>query len=300
MTAKERTVLVTGAGGQIGQTICCVFKQLNIRVISFTKYDLDISSYTALKEIFMNIDFDMVINCAGYTDVEESEKNPELAYKTNSEAVKFLAELCKQHEKILIHISTNYVFDGRNKESYRENDLPNPLSIYGKTKLAGERYIQEILPKHYILRTSWVFSEFSGHNFFFKVLKSGLEAKSLKVVSDQFGRPTSAYSIANILALICENKVLSDQFGVYHFCGDRPTTWYDFTCAVFQVAKKFGIEDIDITPIKTSDLFGQNEKRPQNGILNLDKISALGITIPAWNEDLERAILPIIDGLNRG
>jgi dTDP-4-dehydrorhamnose reductase len=299
MATKERTVLVTGGGGQIGQTICYVFQQLNIPLISFTKYDLDISSYAALKEIFLNFNFDIVINCAGYTDVEESEKNPELAYRTNAEAVKFLAELCRQHYKTLIHISTNYVFDGKSKNAYKENDLPNPLSVYGKTKLAGERYIQEILARHYILRTSWVFSEFTGHNFFFKVLKKGLETKKLKIVNDQFGRPTSAYSIANTLAIICKNKVLDDQFGIYHFCGDKPTTWYDFTCAVFQAAEKFGIENIDITPISTTDLFGPNENRPRNGVLNLDKISALGIAIPAWNEDLERAILPIIDGLNK-
>src|SRR3990167_37183 len=170
MMAKALTVLITGAGGQIGQTVCYIFKQLNIPIISFTKYDLDISSYAVLKEIFLNFNFDIVINCAGYTNVEESEKNPDLAYRTNAEAVKFLAELCKQHDKTLLHLSTNYIFDGKSRDSYKENDLANPLSVYGKTKLAGERYIQEILPRHYILRTSWVFSEFAGHNFFFKIL----------------------------------------------------------------------------------------------------------------------------------
>jgi len=292
MTTKKLKALITGAGGQIGQAISDHFRRINIPMTALTKSELDISSYKKLKNVFSSLDFDVIINCSGLVNLEEAERYPELAYQTNVEGVRFLADLSKKHHKTMVHFSSNYIFDGKNTAPYTENDLPNPLNTYGKTKLEGEKIIQETLPQHLIIRTSWVFSELNGHNILLKFLQKGLQNNLLKVVDDQYGCPTSASSIAHLLGKFCQNNFLQEHPGLYHFCGKESTTWYNFACETASILKQLTIADIAVSAIKTNELPGVAQ-RPRNGILNSNKISQLGIMQPSWQKELKNIILKL-------
>lgn len=222
------SILVTGANGQLGKTIRELYSHNHIEYdFTFvTKSQLDITDKKIVKSFFNQNQFDYCINCAAYTNVEQAEKTPDIAYKINAEAVKYLAEACLKTKTILIHISTDYVFDGEKKEPYMVEDLPNPINEYGKSKLLGEKHIQNTLKKYFIIRTSWLYSKKYGKNFYKTILEKAQTQKEIFVTDEQKGCPTDTVNLAQyILDLI---KFETKNFGIHHFCGNTVMTWYDF------------------------------------------------------------------------
>lgn len=221
------SILVTGANGQLGLTIQELYAGNSAFNFMFTsKSELDITRKRDVKGFFEKHKFEYCINCAAYTNVEQAEKTPDLAYKVNAEAVKNLAEACKESNTKLIHISTDYVFDGEKKEPYSIEDIPNPINEYGKSKLAGENCIKEILEHYYIVRTSWLYSKEFGKNFYKTILEKAKTESEIYVTDQQTGCPTNTESLAAYLAELINAH--SKQYGIYHFCDNKIMTWYDF------------------------------------------------------------------------
>ncbi len=221
-----KNILVTGANGQLGKCIQkLAFQQPDIAFHFYDAKKLDITNIDAISKVFESLDFDYCINCAAYTNVELAEKEPEQAYKINAEGVKNLALLGQQYGVCLIHISTDYVFDGNKNTPYEVSDPTNPINQYGKSKLLGEQYIQEIAKKYFIIRTSWLYSEF-GNNFYKTILKKAEEGENLSITDNQIGCPTNANNLAAfIIELISiENR----KYGILHFTDGEVMTWYDF------------------------------------------------------------------------
>lgn len=224
---KPTTILVTGANGQLGLTIQELYAGNSFFDFTFaSKSELDITNKRDIAVFFEKHKFDYCINCAAYTNVEQAEKTPDLAYKVNAEAVKNIAEACKESSTILIHISTDYVFDGQKNEPYTVKDLPNPINEYGKSKLLGEQYIQEILSHYFIVRTSWLYSKNYGKNFYRTILEKAQTRTELFVTTEQIGCPTNTESLSRYIYRII--KTNNNSFGVYHFSDNKPMTWYDF------------------------------------------------------------------------
>ena len=256
------TVLVTGANGQLGLT----FKELyevneqNIDFIFVAKSELDITKEQELKQYFKINQFDYCVNCAAYTNVEQAEKTPEIAYKVNAEGVEILSEACKDTNTILIHISTDYVFDGEKIEPYAITDKPNPINEYGKSKLLGEQYIQELLDKYFIVRTSWLYSKNYGRNFYRTILEKAKTEKELFVTDEQKGCPTNTENLANYIInmIIYELK----NYGIKHFSDENIITWYNFA---EQILKEHHLlEKIRLVKDNKYITFAE---RPQNSIL---------------------------------
>lgn len=233
MGNAPKSVLVTGANGQLGKTIEELHSKIvNYSFVFFTKSELDISNLERIKSVFDARRFDYCINCAAYTNVEQAEKTPKIAFKVNAEGVKNLAEVCKQHNTVLIHISTDYVFDGNKEEPYTTGDTPNPVNEYGKSKLLGEIHIQNILKRYFIIRTSWLYSKKYGNNFYKTILAKVQTESELYVTDEQKGCPTDTIDLARyILDLI---KFKNKNFGLYHFCGNKSMTWYDFASEILK------------------------------------------------------------------
>ena len=224
---QPTTILVTGSKGQLGLTFKELYDnktELNLTFLS--KEELDISEEIQVKKYFKKNYFDYCINCAAYTNVEQAEKTPEIAYKVNAEGVKYLAEACKETNTILIHISTDYVFDGEKGEPYTIDDLPNPINEYGKSKLLGERFIQEILQDYFIIRTSWLYSKKYGNNFYRTILEKAKTKKELFVTDKQIGCPTNTESLAKYIMDLVINKFTG--YGIKHYSDGAAMTWFDF------------------------------------------------------------------------
>ena len=221
-----KKILVTGANGQLGQCIQKIASQYATLDFSFkSSKELDITNPDRLKTLFETVQFDYCINCAAYTDVEQAEKTPEIAFKVNAEGLKNLALACKANNVTLIHISTDYVFDGEKEEGYLPTDKPNPINEYGKSKLKGEEYIQEILNEFLIIRTSWLYSEY-GKNFYKTILRKAKTGENLKVTDEQKGCPTNTNNLAGfIVNLVVDKKFES---GIQHFTDGAVMTWFEF------------------------------------------------------------------------
>ncbi|WP_034042361.1 dTDP-4-dehydrorhamnose reductase [Wocania ichthyoenteri] len=224
----NKRVLVTGANGQLGKTINELFSknEYSLEFTFVTKAELDITKEADLKLFFKKNKFDYCINCAAYTNVEQAEKMPKIAYKVNAEGVKYLAEACKETDTVLIHISTDYVFDGEKTEPYTVEDKPNPINEYGKSKLLGEQHIQDILEKYFIIRTSWLYSKKHGNNFYKTIFKKAKAGEDLFVTDTQIGCPTNTESLANYTINLIIYKL--EDYRIRHFCDEKIMTWYDF------------------------------------------------------------------------
>ena len=214
--------LITGANGQLGLALQEAAKDFNFALVFMDKNTLDISDAEAIKEVFAKQPFDVCINAAAYTDVDGAESNKELAYAINTTAVETLAKACKHHECWLIHISTDYVFDGTLDRPYTPSDTPNPLNIYGASKLAGERAIEAVGGTYSIVRTSWLYSQF-GKNFYTKLQAQVDAGKTLRVTAGQRGCPTPTEDLASYLLTGIANQQLAK--GVSHYCGSEVMTW---------------------------------------------------------------------------
>lgn len=271
-------VLVTGASGQLGQALQHVavnHPDIEFHFVSSSK--LDITDKVSVASCFRQRKPDACINAAAYTAVDKAESEPEIAFAVNVTGVKNLAEVCKEHNVLMLHISTDFVFDGTKREPYTEDDIPNPQSVYGKTKLQGEQEIQAVLTKYYIVRTSWVYSQF-GNNFMKTMIRLGQERDSLNVVNDQTGTPTNAVDLAEAIISILKSD--KEAFGIYNYSNEGSCSWYDFAKKIFEVNKI----TIDLQPIATS-AYPTPAKRPEYSVLDKRKITAtFNIVSNNWND----------------
>lgn len=301
------TVLVTGAKGQLGKKIIDLLSDKYALVLTDSE-EMDITDKSMVNQVLESSKPDIIIHGAAYTKVDAAEENKELCYKINSEGTKNIAEAARQNGAILIYISTDFVFDGDNKTPYLENNTPKPLSVYGQTKFEGEKYVQEICDKYYIIRVSWLFGELpDGHpgtNFVEAMLKLAKERDSLNIVNDQIGSPTYTNDLVNVIDQIIRSQDLGVRtqvgknlkpttynlspvpYGIYHFSGNNACSWYDFAKEIF---KQTG-NNIKLNPI-TSDQYPQKAKRPAYSYMAKDKIEkALGIKVRNWQEMVKEYI----------
>ena len=279
-------ILITGSKGQLGSELRAnTVKYKNFNFYFTDKTNLDITDYRSVVNFVKKRKFNVIINCAAYTKVEQAELEPCLAKHLNFTAVSNLAKVAKKNNIKLIHISTDYVFDGCNKKPYSENDLPNPQNIYGKTKYEGEIAIQKINPpKSIILRTSWLYSK-KGDNFLKKILDLSNTSKDIKVVSDQFGSPTSTKDLAEAILEIIP-KINNKNVEIYHYANEGYCSWFDFASAIFEIKQL----KVNLTEVKSSQLKSK-VVRPMYSILNKNKIKeAYNLKIPFWKDSLSLAL----------
>ena len=278
-------VLVTGSNGQLGSDI----KELSIDYkynFYFTdRNELDISNLHAITEFVNNNNINTIINCAAYTAVDKAESDIENADKINHLAVKYLAQISKEKNIKLIHISTDYVFDGTNHMPYVETDITNPNGVYGQTKLDGEKAMQEINPENsIIIRTSWVYSSY-GANFVKTMLRLGKEKEQLGVIFDQVGTPTYAGDLAKAILDIISN-IKNGKVEIYNYSNEGVLSWYDFAKEIMHMTKS----TCQVNPIETIE-YPTPAKRPHYSLLNKSKIKKeFNITIPYWKDSLDECL----------
>ncbi len=278
-----KTVLVTGASGQLGKCIQKIAKKEHgIDWLFMDSSKLDITSKTDLANIFNSKHIDYCINCAAYTNVEKAESEKERAFEINAEAVKNLAENCKKHKSVLIHISTDYVFDGEGDRPYKEEDITNPINVYGASKLKGEKYIQETLTKFFVFRTSWLYSEF-GHNFYNTILRKAEEKASLNITTAQKGTPTNANHLAALIVNMI--KAENSNFGLYHYSNSGETTWHGFAEEILKVSNSR-----ESVTLNQDNSYKTIAARPEFSVLDKTKLkSNLKVEIATW----EAAVLEL-------
>lgn len=281
-------ILVTGANGQLGKTIKDLFsKDLNLNFTFTSKHDLDITNKEAIKAFFKENKFDYCINCAAYTNVEAAESNPEAAFIVNADAVMNLAAVCKTKNVVLIHISTDYVFDGEKQLPYTEQDQPNPINEYGKSKLAGERYIQEIKPDYFIIRSSWLYSRF-GNNFLKTIIGKIQNQERLTITTSQKGTPTSCDDLSEFILKLIKSKIAN--FGIYHFSAKGETTWYDYA---LQICKHFN--DYDCNKIEPVEIYNAKARRPKYSVLECNRIIPIINEQIFWKKSVDKTVLQLIE-----
>jgi len=242
----KKKILITGGKGQLAQTIKeqYINNKEGIELFFASKEVLDITNKKKTTSFFNSTKFDYCINCAAYTNVENAEKETDEAFKINAEAVKNLAEICRKSDTILIHISTDYVFDGTKNEPYTDYDIKSPLNEYGKSKLLGEYYVKEIMTKYFIIRTSWLYSKTFGNNFYKSILKKAKNKEAIRVVNNQISCPTNCKDLSEyIINLIITS---STSFGVHHFSGPLQMSWYDFAVKILKENNLLESSDIAI------------------------------------------------------
>ncbi len=281
-------VLIIGANGQVGRSLVDLCQQNAIEYIATTRQELDVSNQQNIQSYFSNLEVDFVLNATAYTNVESAEDEPKLANLINADAIAWLATECKAKDIPFIHISTDYVFDGAKAGMYSEADATNPINVYGSSKLKGEQQLQDIWYKNIILRVSWVFSEY-GNNFVKTMLKLSNTHEKLTVISDQYGSPTSANSIANVILDICKHINANNDFqdwGIYNYTDFPVTTWHQF--ASYIISKNKQAKTKEIAPILAKD-FKTKAKRPQNSALDVNKIKQVfGVRQSLWVEEVDK------------
>ncbi len=278
-------ILVTGANGQLGQCI----KELSSKIDSNNTYvfksstDLNITQYEQVIIEFTQGKFDFCINCAAYTNVDKAETDVENATEVNTLGAKNLAIACGKTNTTLLHISTDFVFDGSKNTPYTETDTTSPLGVYGQTKQLGEMEIIQNLSHYYIIRTSWLYSEY-GHNFMKTMIRLGSEREQLSVVDDQMGTPTYAKDLAEVLINIIKQKPIS--YGIYHYSNEGTATWFDFAQEIFEMNNS----SINLSPI-TTEAYALPAKRPKFSVMDKTKLKqALSIEIAPWKDSLVKAL----------
>ena len=284
-------ILVLGSDGQLGKCLNDQLKNIDHESIFFSRSDLDISNLNLLRKKILLTKPNIIINAAAFTGVDKAETEKKLAYLINHRAVEVIANTCKELNSWLIHVSTDYVFDGFHDHPYNETYQTNPQSVYGASKLAGESAIQSSGCKHLIIRTSWVFSEY-GNNFLKTMISLGIKNNELNVVDDQIGCPTYAQDIAKTIVYIAP-KLTQEKLdsNIFHYCGDNPCSWYEFSVFIFNEAKKYGYKSPNcINKIKTKD-YKTEAKRPQNSSLDCFKIEKhFGIKPSNWSLGVKQVL----------
>ena len=278
------TILVTGGNGQLGCSLRLASAESLHRYIFTDVEELDITSVEAIEAFFQSERPDVVVNCAAYTAVERAEEDESQADLINHKAVALLAAACQRHDAMLIHISTDYIFSGEGDTPYTEECAPAPINAYGRTKLSGERAVEESGCRHIILRTSWLYSEF-GNNFV-KTMQSLMTTRSeVRVVADQIGTPTYAGDLAAAITYIINSGQLG-KCGTYHYSNEGACSWYDFACEIARLSES----NCKVTPCTTEE-YPTKAQRPRYSVLDKSKfISTFGIAIPEWHESLAKAV----------
>lgn len=271
-------ILITGANGMLANAVKEELK--GNELICTDVAQLDITDEDAVNKYVGDVKPDYIINCAAYTAVDKAEENEQLVYKINAIGPKNLSVAAKTNDAVLVHISTDYVFGGERDvaEDYSEDDEKNPQAVYGTTKLAGEKFIEENCEKYYIFRTAWLYGE--GHNFVRTMINLSKEHDEVRVVNDQHGSPTYAVDLASIIHQAMEKQI---PFGIYNSTNMGYTTWYEFTKLIYS------LENINckVIPV-TSEEFKSPAKRPKNSQMSKDKLLKYGIVIPTYEDALKR------------
>lgn len=272
-------VLVTGANGQLGYDVVKELQKQNIECYGATRQDFDIVDFKATEEFITNYMPDAVIHCAAYTAVDKAEDEKGLCYLVNASATENIAEICKKINVKMLYISTDYVFDGTKDGFYEVSDMPNPINVYGKTKLLGEQAVQRILDKYFIVRISWVFGEY-GNNFVKTMLRLGKERKEIRVVADQYGSPTYTADLAPLLV----EMIQTDKYGIYHATNEGVCTWAEFAEEIFKIAGM----DVKVNYVTTPE-YTTRAKRPMNSRLSTEKlIEKSYFKLPIYTDALRR------------
>jgi dTDP-4-dehydrorhamnose reductase len=278
-------ILVTGANGQLGQCFQQLSKTANFKFTFLDSKQLDVTSIESINSA-LGSDYDFCINCAAYTAVDKAESEKEIADKINHLAVKNIAKACLKHGITLIHISTDFVFNGKHYLPYKESDKTEALSVYGQTKLEGELAIQSILENYFIIRTSWLYSEFGG-NFVKSMLNLAKTRSEFSIVNNQIGTPTYAMDLAEVILKIAQQNT---NFGLYHYSNQGVASWYDFSKVIFEKSKT----NIKVNPIPASS-YPTPAKRPHFSVLDKEKIATnFSVEIPYWQESLDRCLKALL------
>ncbi|MBD2118112.1 MULTISPECIES: dTDP-4-dehydrorhamnose reductase [Microcystis] len=281
-----KKVLLIGAKGQVGQELQVTLPQLG-EVISIGREELDLTNSEKIGQLIREIHPDYLVNASAYTAVDKAETEPDLAYSINATAPKIMAEAAEKIKAKFLHISTDYVFDGRKNTPYLETDLTNPLGVYGQSKLRGEEEIKTVNSQAIILRTAWVYGSYGKSNFVKTMLRLGKEREELKVVVDQVGSPTWAKDIAAAITQLLINA--DNPAGIYNFTNSGVASWFDLTKAIFEEAKTSGIplKIQRVIPITTAE-YPTPAVRPAYSVLSGQKISQqLGYIPPYWRDSLK-------------
>lgn len=288
-----KKILITGVNGQVGWELQRVLAPLG-QVIALTREQLDLSQPEVIRKVVRAHQPDIILNPAAYTAVDKAESEASLAMQVNGIAPGILAEEAKNLDALLIHYSTDYVFDGTKNTPYCETDLPNPQSVYGKTKLAGELAIRAVGSQHLILRTSWVYGVHGG-NFVKTILRLAKERSELRIVADQFGAPTSAHLIAQTTLQILQGKAVNaTQSGVYHLTASGRTNWHQYAQEIVRLAQQYDVtlaqKALTIHPIATHE-YPLPAPRPRNSVLATETIKqTFNVDFPVWNAELAQCM----------
>jgi len=296
---KNCNVVVIGSGGMLGWEVVESLKSAGLKVAALDIPFIDITKRDSTRSVLGGIGSPgLLINCAAYTAVDKAESEPEAAFAVNRDGPANLADECERLGIPLIHISTDYVFNGKSDRPYREEDAADPLNVYGRSKWEGEEAVRSRLAGHIIVRTSWLYGS-RGQNFVKTMLKLGTEREELKVVSDQYGCPTWSFDLAGCLVRIVERALSGPEevpWGTYHFCGEGITTWYHFAFAILDEARRRESARIArVSPVPSSS-YPTVAARPMYSALDCAKIEAsFGIAPPAW----EKSLASLMDKLSQ-
>jgi dTDP-4-dehydrorhamnose reductase len=287
-------VLVTGANGQLGREAVSALRGAGTDVAGIDIAELDFSRPERVADGIAAYNADWVINCAAYTQVDRAEEDKALAFQVNRDSAGAVAQGVERSGGRLLHLSTDFIFDGRQSRPYTENDEANPLGVYGQSKWEGEEAIRSILPEAIILRTAWVYGV-HGPNFVRTILRLAAERSELTIVDDQVGTPTWTLDIVHCMCALIE----ADARGLFHFTNEGVASWYDFATAIVATARRLGmsVQTADVLPIPTNQ-FPTAAERPGYSVLDKQKIrSVLSYPIPHWRESLE-AMLAALNASN--
>ena len=271
-------ILVTGSTGQLGSDVVKELLKRGYSTLSPNRSELNLCSEDNIRNYILNSNCEAIVHCAAYTQVDKAEDEKDLCIKINATATKHIVKCAKILDIPMIYISTDYVFDGTKDGEYTENDETNPINIYGESKLAGEKYVQEILDKYYIVRTSWVFN-INGKNFIETMLRLSKANNQLSIVNDQIGSPTYTKDLSRLLVDMLETS----KYGLYHATNEGYCSWYEFADTIFKLANI----NIDIKAINSNE-YASRAKRPLNSKLSKDKLIEYGFKpLPHWEDALK-------------
>ena len=290
-------IFLVGKNGQLGSCFRDALKGSSHSIFAFDASELDITDQVKVAEMIQSVQPDIIVNAAAYTAVDKAETEVDLAYAVNAKGPQYIAEQAAALHIPLIHVSTDYVFAGNGIEPYKTIDSTAPQGVYGASKLAGEQIVQQLCPQHIILRTSWVFSEY-GHNFVKTMVRLAKERDSLSVVADQYGCPTYAGDLAQAIKSLCDHyEVTQDlSWGIYHYCGDQPTSWHGFARAIFVIAKEQGViaRFPELTAVSTEQ-YPTPATRPAYSVMDCSELRILKIQPSNWLTALRNII-----GMSKG
>lgn len=271
-------ILVTGSTGQLGSDVVKELLKRGYSTLSPNRSEFNLCSEDSIRNYILNSNCEAIVHCAAYTQVDKAEDEKDLCIKINATATKHIVKCAKILDIPMIYISTDYVFDGTKDGEYTENDETNPINIYGESKLAGEKYVQEILDKYYIVRTSWVFN-INGKNFIETMLRLSKTNNQLSIVNDQIGSPTYTKDLSRLLVDMLETS----KYGLYHATNEGYCSWYEFANTIFKLANI----NIDIKAINSNE-YASRAKRPLNSKLSKDKLIEYGFKpLPHWEDALK-------------